>query len=144
MRVKFAGASAWAENIAGKVTENAASAATAARRRRGEGITARRLHLAGERPWRGRLSRMDCLAAMCSMALLGPARNNCPDRTCPPTDFEGLDKGSIVTPAVTSSHIGVIGSAAALGRNPGDVSIGILDVARFAVDAVLRVDHEAR
>jgi hypothetical protein len=28
---------------------------------------------------------------------LRPARNNCPDRTCPPA-VEGRDKGSIVTP----------------------------------------------
>src|SRR5712691_3609512 len=42
-----------------------------------------------------------------------------------------------------SSHIRIARPAAALGRNPGDVLIRVLDVARLAVDAVLRVDHEA-
>src|SRR5262249_11399676 len=44
------------------------------------------------------------------------------------TAFEGPDKGSIVT---TTLHIGVIRSAAAFGRNPGDVLIRVLDVAGF-------------
>jgi hypothetical protein len=38
-----------------QVAASKASAATAARLSRGEGITARRLHLAVERPWRGRI-----------------------------------------------------------------------------------------
>src|SRR6266849_658535 len=42
------------------------------------------------------------------------------------------------------SHVRVIRAAAALRRDPGDVGVRILDVAGFAVDAVLRVDHEAR
>src|SRR5262249_13577636 len=40
------------------------------------------------------------------------------------------------------SHIRIIGASAALGRNPSDILVGILDVAGFAVDAILRVDHE--
>ena len=40
------------------------------------------------------------------------------------------------------SHIRVVRPAAAFGRNPGDVLIRVLDVAGFAVDAILRVDHE--
>jgi len=40
------------------------------------------------------------------------------------------------------SHIRVIWPPAALGRNPGDVLIGVFDIAGFAVDAVLGVDHE--
>ena len=41
-----------------------------------------------------------------------------------------------------TSHVGVIRPAAAFRGNPGDVLVRILDVAGFAVDAVLRVDHE--
>jgi hypothetical protein len=86
------------------------------------------------------------------------------------TAFESLDKGSIVTPGPiriinsdrslflprmmlqtrsvaakrlpTRSHIRIVRPAATFGRNPGDVLIGILDVAGFAVNAILRVDHE--
>src|SRR5471030_2395939 len=43
-----------------------------------------------------------------------------------------------------SLHIWVIRSAAAFRRNPGDVLIRVLDVAGFAVDAILRVDDELR
>src|ERR1700726_3615869 len=48
--------------------------------------------------------------------------------------------------AVTQSwlHRLVIGPAAALRWNPGDVAVRILDVAGFAVNAVLGVDDEAR
>ena len=42
------------------------------------------------------------------------------------------------------SHIRIVRPAAALRRHPVDVLGGILDVAGLAVDAVLRVDHEAR
>src|SRR5258708_40176591 len=42
------------------------------------------------------------------------------------------------------SHRLIIRSATALRRNPGDITVGILDVAGFAVDAILRVDDEAR
>src|ERR1035438_7145642 len=42
------------------------------------------------------------------------------------------------------SHIWIVGPAAALRRNPGDVLIRVLDVASFAVDAILRVDDEFR
>jgi hypothetical protein len=44
-------------------------------------------------------------AALSRMACLGQARNNCPDWTCPPT-LKRLDKGSIVTPSITSAHLG--------------------------------------
>src|SRR5690606_2968231 len=40
------------------------------------------------------------------------------------------------------SHVRIIGSAAAFGRDPVDILGRILDVAGLAVDAVLRVDHE--
>src|SRR4029077_6407357 len=43
-----------------------------------------------------------------------------------------------------SLHIGIFWSPTPLRRLPGDVAVGILDVASFAVDAVLRVDHKAR
>src|SRR6476646_1540480 len=42
------------------------------------------------------------------------------------------------------SHIRVIGTAATLGRNPNDILIGVLDVAGFAVNAILGIDHEFR
>src|SRR5689334_15968741 len=42
------------------------------------------------------------------------------------------------------SHIWVIGATAAFGRNPDDILVGILDVAGFAVDAILGIDHEFR
>src|SRR3954466_10732759 len=41
-------------------------------------------------------------------------------------------------------HALIVGAAAALRRNPGDIAVGVLHVAGFAVDAVLRVDLEAR
>src|SRR5713226_1100674 len=41
------------------------------------------------------------------------------------------------------SHGLVIGPAAAFRRNPGDVAVGILHVAGFAVDAILGVDDKA-
>src|SRR6185437_433437 len=47
-------------------------------------------------------------------------------------------------PAPHRSHIGVVRPAAPLRGNPGNVLVRILDVAGFAVDAVLRVDHEFR
>src|ERR1700679_4138237 len=40
------------------------------------------------------------------------------------------------------SHRLVVGTAATLRRNPGDVAVGILDVAGFAMDAILGVDLE--
>ena len=43
-----------------------------------------------------------------------------------------------------ASHVRIFRPAAALRRHPGDVAVGVLDVAGFAVDAVLRVDHEPR
>src|SRR5664279_4279725 len=42
------------------------------------------------------------------------------------------------------SHRLIIGSAAALRRNPGNVAVRVLHVAGFAVDAVLGVDDKAR
>jgi hypothetical protein len=44
--------------------------------------------------------------------------------------------------ALRKSHIRIIGATAPFGRNPGNILIGILDVTGFAVDAILRVDHE--
>src|SRR4249919_2768527 len=44
----------------------------------------------------------------------------------------------------TRNRLAATQQAAAFGRNPGDILVGILDVARFAVDAVLRIDHEFR
>src|ERR1700712_579454 len=41
-------------------------------------------------------------------------------------------------------HRLVVGSAAALRRNPGDVAVRVLYVAGFAVDAILGVDLETR
>ena len=46
------------------------------------------------------------------------------------------------TPGRSASHIRIVRPAAALGRHPGDVLVRVLDVAGFAVDAVLRVDDE--
>src|SRR5262249_9744711 len=40
------------------------------------------------------------------------------------------------------SHVLIIWSTTPFGRDPGDVAVWILDVAGFAMDAVLRVDHE--
>src|SRR6185436_5079210 len=37
------------------------------------------------------------------------------------------------------SHVGIVGTAPALRRNPGDVGVRVLDVAGFAVNAVLSV-----
>src|SRR5580700_8310979 len=42
------------------------------------------------------------------------------------------------------SHCLVIGPAAALRRNPGDIAVRILDVAGFAVNAILGIDDESR
>src|SRR5687767_3754590 len=39
-------------------------------------------------------------------------------------------------------HRLIVRPAPALGRNPGDIAVRILDVAGFAVDAVLGIDHE--
>src|SRR5262245_32397429 len=41
------------------------------------------------------------------------------------------------------SHIRIVRPTAALRRDPDDILVGILDVAGFAMDAVLRVDLEA-
>src|SRR5690349_15833599 len=43
-----------------------------------------------------------------------------------------------------ASHIGIVGSASALGRDPVDVPGGVFDVASFAMDAILSVDDKAR
>src|SRR5262249_29907064 len=67
---------------------SAASAATAARRKSGEEITARRLHLADERPRRGRVEQN---------GLFGP-RPQEPPPSGMSTAFEGLHNGSLVTP----------------------------------------------
>src|SRR6476469_8394349 len=55
---------------------------------------------------------------------------------------EAPDSGSIVTETWSrASHIRIIRPAAAFGRHPIDVLIRVLDVAGFAVNAVLRIDH---
>jgi hypothetical protein len=41
-------------------------------------------------------------------------------------------------------HPGMVWSAAALGRDPADVLLRVLDLASFTVQAVLRVDLETR
>src|SRR5438105_11044169 len=46
------------------------------------------------------------------------------------------------THMASQSHGLVVGSAAAFRWNPGNIAVGILHVAGFAVDAVLGVDHE--
>ena len=40
-------------------------------------------------------------------------------------------------------HIRIIGAAAAFWTDPIDVLVRVFDIARFAVDAVLRIDLEA-
>ena len=40
------------------------------------------------------------------------------------------------------SHIRIIRSAAAFRRNPRDVLVRVFDIAGFAMDAVLPIDHE--
>ena len=42
------------------------------------------------------------------------------------------------------SHIWIIRSPTTFRRHPGDVAVRILDIACFAMHAVLRVDDEAR
>src|SRR4051812_20364051 len=49
---------------------------------------------------------------------------------------------AIVRPA--NLHIGIIRASSAFGDDPVDVLGRVLDVAGFAVDAILRVDLEAR
>src|SRR5262245_22086610 len=44
--------------------------------------------------------------------------------------------------SATKSHVRVVGSSATFGRNPGYILVRVLDIARFAVDAVLRIDDE--
>src|SRR5580658_5416645 len=51
----------------------------------------------------------------------------------------GRNGGEIA--AAAESHIRIIRTAAAFGRDPGDILVRVLDVAGFAVDAVLPVDH---
>src|SRR3546814_11676339 len=41
-------------------------------------------------------------------------------------------------------HIGIIGTSAAFGGDPVDILGRVLDVARLAMDAILRVDDEFR
>src|SRR5260370_11156421 len=43
-----------------------------------------------------------------------------------------------------SSHVGIVGTAAAFGHGPIDILCRILAVAGLAMDAVLRVDLETR
>jgi hypothetical protein len=60
------------ESIPGQVMASAASAATAARRKSGEGIMARRLHLADERPWRGHVEQNGLFGRSPITAPIGP------------------------------------------------------------------------
>src|SRR6266446_5191921 len=46
--------------------------------------------------------------------------------------------------AISSLHVGIVGAAAAFGRDPHDVLLRVLDVAGLAVHAVLRVDLQTR
>src|SRR5262249_47273943 len=50
---------------------------------------------------------------------------------------------ALTTATSITSHVRVVGAVAALGGRPGDDGVGIGDVARLAVHAVLVVDHEA-
>src|SRR5437764_1090278 len=43
-----------------------------------------------------------------------------------------------------TSHIRVIRAAPAFRGNPGDVPVGVLDIAGFAMNAILGVDHVFR
>src|SRR6266702_2274950 len=65
----------------------------------------------------------------------------------PPLEFAGFSIMPVVrdgAPATLCLHVRIIGAATALGWNPGDVLVGVFDVASLAVDAVLRVDDKAR
>src|SRR3712207_3051401 len=57
------------------------------------------------------------------------------------TSRSTLDHGR--SPDLPPSHIHVVRPAAAFGRHPVDVLVGVLDVACFAVHAVLGVDWVA-
>src|SRR5690606_2655301 len=46
--------------------------------------------------------------------------------------------------ACVALHVGIVGTAAALWRYPADILGWVLDVAGFAVHAVLRIDLQAR
>src|SRR3989475_8928785 len=46
--------------------------------------------------------------------------------------------------AISSLHVGIVGAAAAFGRDPHDVLLRVLDVAGLAVHAVLRVDLQTQ
>src|SRR5260370_22778194 len=50
-----------------------------------------------------------------------------------------LIDGSIMV-CSTPSHVLIVGTAAAVGRHPADILIGILNVAGLTLDAILRVD----
>ena len=98
--------------------------------------------------------------------ILGPRRHQARCATCMATraacaarrgcglasdaNFDRLHRNSVSTlfhwsvaygrRRARSSHVRVVGPAAALGRHPVDILPGILDVAGLAVDAILRVD----
>ena len=58
---------------------------------------------------------------------------------------ESASTVAVSWPAASNpSHRLVIGSATAFRWNPGDVAVRVLDVAGFAMDAILSVDLEAR
>src|SRR5205807_8171417 len=61
-----------------------------------------------------------------------------------PLEFAGFSITPVARDAMRCLHVRIIGAATALGWNPGDVQVGVFDVASLAVDAVLRVDDKAR
>src|SRR5471030_2223701 len=78
------------------------------------------------------------------MAFLKAARKDCaavPRAVSTMKDSMWKDRGRDLK---LYSHIWVVRAHAALRRHPVDVAVGVLDVAGFAVDAVLRVDDVAR
>src|SRR4051812_33593936 len=88
----------------------------------------------------------------------GELTAKCPDsRRFQPPNLKRFHCGGIVAGAADQpvlpkaapegrrgSHRLVIRPAAAFGWNPSDIAVGILDIAGFAVNAVLGIDLEAR
>src|SRR6185312_4209281 len=110
-----------AASLIGAAAKQAASALPAMNRARLEEVT-------------GYAPKRRCLADCVQAPRLGrewpfcaaPATARCPG-------VEGPDKGRIVTARRTrQSHVRIVRSAAALGRNPVDVLIRVLDVTGFA------------
>src|SRR5262249_1724581 len=88
------------------------------------------LHLADDRPRRGRMSGAREWPVWARAARTRP--------TGPERITKGLDwAGS----CPEQSHIRLAGSAAAFWGTPGNILIRVFDIAGLAVHAVLRVDH---